>query len=376
MLGNSIGDMVKCWEAMNNNLRLQLGNIRASFQKSFYKVEHAHVSPFYGYLRGSVSRAALRRIAEELLRVDYVGTNRQICGCTLRTSYGLPCACELGRYRVGGIPIPIDAVHVHWRKLTMEVELEIGEDDGSEVDMTAAMDELWRRFRSLDVIGKRALRSMVCELAYPTMTTLCPPPEKIKTKGGVKKKGKKPADYDVYRDPSYHEYVDKASQSSQRQSQPSQTSKKIKLSKKQPQFIVQFPNHIRSYIEDVVNVESDVVGESLMIESFGSQPPEKWMSLPDMGYLIANRYNVVLVCLGNPCITFFPMTSSHSPNVSIYCIGFVNQNHWVQVNMKEGFPLPPVTLDWKKFCSHIATTWMLGFAGRMQHWQLLTPVLA
>ncbi|KAI5430046.1 hypothetical protein KIW84_034574 [Lathyrus oleraceus] len=213
--------------------------------------------------------------------------------------------------------------------------------------------------------------------------------------------------------------------------QPSQTSKKIKLSKKkiklskkQPQFIVQFPNHIRSYIEDVVNVESDgncgfrviallhgygedgwsmvrrelglelidkdrstlydklfsnrlsAVRESLMIESFGSQPPEKWMSLPDMGYLIANRYNVVLVCLGNPCITFFPMTSSHSPNVSIYCIGFVNQNHWVQVNMKEGFPLPPVTLDWKKFRSHIATTWMLGFAGRMQHWQLLTPVLA
>ncbi|KAI5386240.1 hypothetical protein KIW84_072690 [Lathyrus oleraceus] len=113
-----------------------------------------------------------------------------------------------------------------------------------------------------------------------------------------------------------------------------------------------------------------------MIESFGSQPPEKWMSLPDMGYLIANRYNVVLVCLGNPCMTFFPMTSSHSPNVSIYCIGFVNRNHWVQVNMKEGFPLPPVTLDWKKFRSHIATTWMLGFAGRMQHWQLLTPILA
>ncbi|KAI5399389.1 hypothetical protein KIW84_064662 [Lathyrus oleraceus] len=375
MLGNSIDDMVKCWEAMNNNLRLQLGNIRASFQKIFYEVEHAHVSPFYGYLRGSVSRAALRRIAEELLRVDYVGTNRKICGCTLRTSYGLPCACELGRYTLGGIPIPIDVVHVHWRKLTMEVKLEVGEDDGSEVDMTSAMDELWRRFRSLDIIGKRALKSRVCELAYPTMTPLCTPPEKLKTKGGVKKKGKKPAEYDVYRDPSYHE----------------------------------------SYIEDVVNVESDgncgfrviaslhgygedgwpmvhrelglviidkdrstlydklfsnrlsKVRESLMIESFGSQPPEKWLSLPDMGYLIANRYNVVLVCLGNPCMTFFPMTSSHSPNVSIYCIGFVNHNHWVQVNMKEGFPLPPVTLDWKKFHSHIATTWMLGFAGRMQH---------
>ncbi|KAI5384533.1 hypothetical protein KIW84_071509 [Lathyrus oleraceus] len=224
-------------------------------------------------------------------------------------------------------------------------------------------------------------------------------------------------------DHSYHEYVDKASQSSQRQSQPSQTSKKLKLSKKQPQFTLQFPNHIRSYIEDVVNVESDgncgfrviaslhgygedgwpmvrrelgleiidkdkstlydklfsnwlsEVRESLMIESFGSQPPEKWLTLPDMGYLIANRYNVVLVYLGNSCMTFFPMTSSHSPNVSIYCIGFINQNHWVQVNMKEGFPLPPVTLDWRKFRSHTATSWMLGFAGRLQHWKLLTPIL-
>ncbi|KAI5419423.1 hypothetical protein KIW84_043556 [Lathyrus oleraceus] len=99
-------------------------------------------------------------------------------------------------------------------------------------------------------------------------------------------------------------------------------------------------------------------------------------NIGDMGYLIENLYNVVLVCLDNPCMTFFPMTSSHSPNVSIYCIGFVNQNHWVRVNMKEGFPLPPITLDWKKFRCQIATSWMLGFVGRLQHWQLLTPILA
>ncbi|KAI5427084.1 hypothetical protein KIW84_032494 [Lathyrus oleraceus] len=276
MLENNIGDMVKCWEAMNNNLRLQLGNIRASFQKCFYEVEHAHISPFYGNLRGSVSRAALRRIAEELLRVGYVGTNRQICGCTLRLSYVLPCACELGRYAPGGIPIPIDVIHFHWRKLTMEVELEVGADDGLEVDM------------ELEIIEKER-------------STL----------------------YD-------------------------------KL----------FCNRLAK------------VRESLMIKSFGSQPQQKWLTLPDMGSLIANHYNVVLVCLGKPCMTFFPMTSSHSPNVSIYCIGFVNQNHWVQVNMKEGFPLPPVTLDWKKFRCPTTTSWMLGFAGRLQHWQLLTPILA
>ncbi|CAK8533253.1 unnamed protein product [Lathyrus sativus] len=112
-----------------------------------------------------------------------------------------------------------------------------------------------------------------------------------------------------------------------------------------------------------------------MIEEFGPQPPHKWLTLPDMGYMIANRYNIVLVCLGIECWTFFPMTSSFSPNVAIYCIGFVNRNHWVQVNMKEGFPLPPVTVDWKKFRSPAATSWMIGFAGCLQHWQQLTPIL-
>ncbi|CAK8577410.1 unnamed protein product [Lathyrus sativus] len=111
-----------------------------------------------------------------------------------------------------------------------------------------------------------------------------------------------------------------------------------------------------------------------MIEAFGPQPPQKWLTLSDMGYFISNLYNVLLVCLGNMCMNFFPMTSSYSPNVSIYCIGFVNQNHWVRVNMKEWFPLPPVTLDWNKFCSS-TTSWMLGFVGGLQHWQQLVSVL-
>ncbi|CAK8541181.1 unnamed protein product [Lathyrus sativus] len=120
-------------------------------------------------------------------------------------------------------------MHVHWRKLSMKVKLDEDVDDGSKVDMSSAIDELWKRFKSLDVVGKRALKSRVFELVFPTMTSMCPPLEKIKTKGESRRKGKKLVGY-VYRDPSYHEYVDQASQSSQRQSQPSQTSKKLKLS--------------------------------------------------------------------------------------------------------------------------------------------------
>ncbi|XP_058727098.1 PKS-NRPS hybrid synthetase cheA-like [Vicia villosa] len=343
MLGNSLGDMVKVWEAMNSNLKIQIGNIRASFQKSFYEVEHAHISPFYDNLRGSVSRAALRRIAEELSRLDYVLNSRETCGYTMRTSYGLPCACEMGRSIVVGIPLQIESVHLQWRILSMEGDLPLDEEAGSEVDMNNAIDELWRRFKSLDVVGKRALKSRVCEIAYPTTTSLCPPPEKIKTKGGVKRKGKKPVGYDVYRDPSGFEYADLASQC-----------------------------HI---LPRLFGLSLSEVRNGLLIDHVGFQPPEKWLTLPEMGYLIANRYNIILVLLGNPCLTFFPMTTTFSPSAPTYCIGLVNRNHYLRVNMKEGFPLPPVTVDWMKFRLQVATSWMLGFAGRLQHWHHLTPML-
>ncbi|XP_058752396.1 uncharacterized protein LOC131625559 [Vicia villosa] len=365
MLENSLGDLCKCWEAMNDNIKIQVGNIRASFQKSFYEVEHAHTSPFYSNLCGSVSRSALRQIAEEWLRIDMVGTDTQKCGCTHRKLYGLPCACELGRYTLSGEAMPIEAIHIHWRKLSMEDNQYVDADDGSEIDMTNAIDEIWKRWRSLDVVEKRALKSRVCEIAYPTTTKMCPLPEKIKTKGGVKKKERRLVEHDVYRDPLGYEYVDQAHSSSQKSSkrlcsQLSQTSKNKEFDK----YIVQFPDYIRPFIDDIVDVRDDgncgfraiaslhgygtngwsmvrrdlekeiivprsklyedlfgkrlpTVRSSLVIETLGQQPPNEWMTLPDMGYVIANRYNVVLVSLGYPSLSYFPMTSAHSPNASI-----------------------------------------------------------
>ncbi|CAK8533280.1 unnamed protein product [Lathyrus sativus] len=213
----------------------------------------------------------------------------------------------------------------------MEVELKVDVNDGSEVDMSSAKDELWKRFRTLDVVGKRALKSRVCELAYPTMTSLCPPPEKIKTKGGVKKKGKKSVG-------SYIEdVVDVASDGN--------CEFRVIASLhgygeddwpivRQDLELEIIHKEISSLYDNLFGNPLAEVREPLMIETFGPQPPQKWLTLPDMSYLIANHYNVVLVSLGNPCLTFFPMTSSYPPYASIFCIDFVNQNHWVQLNMK------------------------------------------
>ncbi|KAK2373976.1 protein FAR1-RELATED SEQUENCE [Trifolium repens] len=310
-----------------------------------------------------------------------------------------------GRYTLSSVPMPLDSDHGHWKILTMEGPLEDVTEDGYELDMSHAMDAIWSRFRSLDIVGKRALKSKVFELAYPTTSSLCPPPEQIKTRGGVKKnnRGKAPKGYDVYREPSYFEHVEREttdsqgsskkvctqpsqssqkqqSQSSQKQlSQPSkkqqyQTSKKL-ISQK---YLVQFPKHIIPHIIDVIEIVGDGncgfraiasllgytedgwpmvcreldnelrsninlyekifgkdiqgVRDSLQISGLGDQSKDKCFTIPAMGYLVANRYNVILVTLGKPSKTFFPMMTSYSASARFFCIGYVGGNHWVQVN--------------------------------------------
>jgi len=75
------------------------------------------------------------------------------------------------------------------------------------VTITEEMETISKRFEQLDVCGKVHLKSKLREIAYPDMNSMCPPPEKGKTKGAPKKpltkqqKSKK-------RDPSYYEYID------------------------------------------------------------------------------------------------------------------------------------------------------------------------
>lgn len=72
----------------------------------------------------------MRHIEEKWLNVEIVGTNTQLCGCTHKKVYEIPCACELGRYTLSGDLLPIDVIHIHWRKISMKGEQEVDAKDG------------------------------------------------------------------------------------------------------------------------------------------------------------------------------------------------------------------------------------------------------
>jgi len=116
LLDNSLGDLCSVWDAMNNMITLQHTQIKASFEISTHVVGHVFKKTLYKKLLGMVSRYTLNEIATEFERVHYAGNNPSSCGCVMRTTHDLPCACELSRYVVGSIPL--DLIHMFWTRLS------------------------------------------------------------------------------------------------------------------------------------------------------------------------------------------------------------------------------------------------------------------
>ena len=123
---------------------------------------------------GFVSKYALQYIAEESDRVEYVGLDKSRCGCTIRSTHGLPCACELASFGVGSIPL--QSVHLIWTRLSF---LDISSDDTSaELSIQQEWAVIMNRFNEVDMAGKINIKA--------DNTSLCPPREKVKTKGALK----------------------------------------------------------------------------------------------------------------------------------------------------------------------------------------------
>ena len=100
-----------------------------------------------------ISRNALNEIAAEVERLRYLDNDPSSCGCVMRSTHNLPCACELSRYTAGNIPM--DSVHMFWRRLCFS-------DQGlceAEASIKADIETISRRFEELDVCGKVTLKS-------------------------------------------------------------------------------------------------------------------------------------------------------------------------------------------------------------------------
>ncbi|XP_040866283.1 uncharacterized protein [Glycine max] len=317
---------------MNNMITLQHMEIKASFETSTHVIGHVFKKTLYMRLLGMVSRYALNQIAAELERVYYDGKNPSSCGCVVRTTLGLPCACELSKYVSGCIPL--DSIHMFWRRLSFS-------DQGlsePEVSIKDVMETISKRFEELDVCGKFTLRTKLWEIAYPDQNSMCPPPAKVNIKGAPKKAmSRNPRS--TKRDPSYWEYVD-AFESMQNSNS---LVRRTASSSEQPNrrmmmpMLDQFQPFMHDFIDKIVDVKADgncgyrsVAGllgmgqdswsmvrnhllkelakfsedyiklfggmerfeelrMSLLVDGLTKVTTNKWMDIMDMGHVIASR---------------------------------------------------------------------------------------
>ncbi|KAL5142514.1 PKS-NRPS hybrid synthetase [Glycine soja] len=417
ILQNSVGDLCSVWDAMNNMMTLKHTEIRASFETSMHVVGHVFKKTLYKRLLGMVSRYTLNEISVEFERVRYLKDNVSSCGCVLRTTLGLPCACELQRYEGGSIPL--DAVHMYWRRLNFSDQ----ELCQAEVSIKEEIDRIYKRFEELDVCGKVTFK----KFAFPDETSMCPPPTKVKTKGAPKKVMKR-SERSTKRDPSYWEYVDvyHSVQNNNTSVRPSASSFAPPKPARMIPMLDQFPPFMHDFIEDVVDVKangncgyrsvsvllgmgeecwammrSELIKElgkwsqdyikifggteryeqlrlSLHVNGLSKVCKDKWMDITDMGYVIASRYNVILVSLSRQqSLTFFPLRSrppADSATHRIICVGHVYGSHFVQVFLKDRSPLPPIALLWSSNAYPEAKQWPTTYVGRMQQYLSLMTI--
>ncbi|KAH1193930.1 hypothetical protein GmHk_19G054847 [Glycine max] len=341
VLQNSIGDLCSVWDAMNNMITLQHVEIKASFETSTHVDGHVFKKTLYKRLLGMVSRKTLNEIAAEVEHLRYLGNDPSSCGCVMRSTHGLPCACELSRYIVGSIPV--DLVHMFWRRLCFS-------DQGlceAEVSIKEEIKTISKRFEELDVCGKVTLKSKLQDIAYLDQNSMCPPPSKVNTKGAPKKPMKR-----SQRSTKLHNLLNRQSQQGS------------------SRYWINLCHLYRVLLCDVVDVKADGnygyqsiaallgMGEdswplvhnelitelgrwlhdyinlfggterfkqlrlSLLIDGFSKVSVDKWIDIMEMRYVIASRSQPP------------PDSSMHR----IICVG--------HVYLKDRCPLPPLALLW------------------------------
>ncbi|KAL5138599.1 hypothetical protein HKD37_10G028739 [Glycine soja] len=187
-------------------------------------------------------------------------------------------------------------------------------------------------------------KSKLWEIAYPDLNSMCPPPEKVNTKDAQKKPMTK-HQRSTKCDPYYWEYVDVLHfvQNSNSSIKRSASSSDQDIPRRTMLMLDQFHSFIHDSIKNIVDVKAngncgyraivvllgmskdswllvcnhllkklakwsdeyinffggidrfEELNRSLLIDGLSMVTMDKWMDITDMGYVIASRYNVVLV---------------------------------------------------------------------------------
>ncbi|XP_058778673.1 protein FAR1-RELATED SEQUENCE 3-like [Vicia villosa] len=201
----------------------------------------------------------------ETKRAETTGPDSLKCGCTIRKTYGLPCACILSKEMKLNSPIHMNEVNDHWKKLSFD-EFQPTKESDSKITISDELEEIMDKIYKADDTMKLHIKEQFRKIAFPETTDLKPPYQPLKTKGAPKTPKSSQDDTSTKRDPSYCEHVDALILDSPTPKSKCSGNKRARISKpprtppiKKPLmiYIDEMPLFMHKYIDNIVHVGSD-----------------------------------------------------------------------------------------------------------------------
>ncbi|GFS32186.1 hypothetical protein Acr_00g0021210 [Actinidia rufa] len=373
-LGDTMSSLQTSFEKIHKMLRIQFGDIKKSFERSLNIPRHQHLhDDIFIQVRCRISLEAMEFISGQLKCADEA--SHQLagrCTCSIKIVYGLPCEHDLAHYRYYSIPIPLQSIDVHWRRLSMHVHgVRAPAYNTEHRGRPIGKDEQSRRhipsFEDASTSGSR--------ITQPTTTS--------RGRGRCGRRS-------VVRNPPIHDaYIEKLPVDLQRyishtvDVQPDghcgfrAIAALIGYSEEGwSQVRLELIEEIQQNkdLYDQLYPDRNLVANLLFsLNWFEPWAPEMyWMDSMPLGIVIASRYNLVLHTFGEniaSCFTHLPLRSPPVPNqerreIAIAHVG----NHFVQVFLHPHYPVPPIPTWWWQHSSYEAKGWATRYRTRVHLW--------
>ncbi|XP_074298743.1 uncharacterized protein LOC141629670 [Silene latifolia] len=125
----------------------------------------------FSLLKGNVSINAIEIMEEEIKRgIELRNVLEEHCGCVLRVTHGLPCACTLIHLQRTGKRVHLEDVHAFWRTLEYD---NVGVTPKTDDD---ELEKLFAEARASDPAKKRVIIEKLRDGLHPEDEEVQPPP--------------------------------------------------------------------------------------------------------------------------------------------------------------------------------------------------------
>nr|KAJ0199599.1 hypothetical protein LSAT_V11C600308010 [Lactuca sativa] len=300
----------KFMDSPNCNLDIFMQNITEIVQSQCFRL-----------LCGFVSNEVLDIILRDFQRLNDLNSDSSNCGCKLRNSCGLPCACIFSVYSNSSDDIPLDLIDIFWRKLDIS-------DTTPVVDNNILCDDIVEKikesFKNQSKAGKQAYMRKLQEIYDLQKTDIGEPTKHQKKKVNP----------------------------------PNQASSGYNFSTTSE--FVGIPDIFHDYIDDIHDVEGD-----------GNCGFRAWLYIrKQLLEELESQYYAYHRVFTDGFNERGP--EEFQPHRAI-TLAFVNDIYYMSVFFKGNYPMPPTTMSWNAHRSPSAYTWETMYWSRFELYNQLRP---